>query len=119
MAVHGLEHSEVRHPLYQPRSAPAPQLRATEDTAEQPPPRKAEAVTPPEEQAQRNILAEHETPDAVTHRARFQVDAETGRIVVQLLNEKREVVRQIPPEEMLEVSRRLREVQGLLFDERF
>ncbi len=47
----------------------------------------------------------------------FQVDDETGKTVVTVyVRGTDQVVRQIPPEEMLEVAERMREVQGVLFN---
>lgn len=48
---------------------------------------------------------------------RIHVDAVTDRVVAQILNEKREVIKQIPPEELLKVVANVRKYQGLLFDE--
>lgn len=46
----------------------------------------------------------------------FSVDESTGRTVVKVLDaESGEVVRQIPPEEVLAVAENLEEVRGMLF----
>jgi flagellar protein FlaG len=46
----------------------------------------------------------------------FSVDEETGRTVITVLDSASgEVVRQIPPEEILAVAENLAEVQGILF----
>ena len=48
---------------------------------------------------------------------RFQVDEGTGNVVMQVLDGNSDkVVRQIPPEEFLEVAARLRELKSLLLD---
>ncbi|MBK1727737.1 hypothetical protein CKO13_12125 [Halorhodospira neutriphila] len=48
----------------------------------------------------------------------FQVDEETGRTVVTVyVSGTDEVVRKIPPEEMLELAERMEEVRGLLFND--
>lgn len=47
---------------------------------------------------------------------RLHVDEPTGRIVAEILDENNEVVRQIPPEEILQLARFLRELTGILFD---
>lgn len=47
---------------------------------------------------------------------RFSVDEETGRTVVKVLDSRSgEVIRQIPPEEMLALAEDLERLQGLLF----
>ncbi len=47
----------------------------------------------------------------------FRIDDETGHVVVTVLvRGTDDVVRQIPPEEMLAISKRMAEVHGLLFN---
>jgi len=49
----------------------------------------------------------------------FNVTLETGDLMIQVVNrETGDVVRQIPPEEVIEFARRFREVLGLLIDEK-
>ena len=47
---------------------------------------------------------------------RLRVDKESNRIVAQILDENNEVVRQIPPEALLEISSRFNRLEGLLFN---
>ena len=48
---------------------------------------------------------------------RFQVDEGAGRLVAQVVDrDTNEVLRQIPPEEFLELASRLRDFVGLLLD---
>lgn len=47
-----------------------------------------------------------------------RIDEATSRWVAQLVDENNEVIRQIPPEELLEIAAKFRRLQGLLFDER-
>ena len=47
---------------------------------------------------------------------RLRVDEESNQIVAQILNENNEVVRQIPPEALLELSSKFNRLEGLLFD---
>lgn len=49
---------------------------------------------------------------------RMKVDEETKRIVIQILNAKNEVLKQIPPEEWLRFLVKWQKIQGLFFDER-
>lgn len=47
----------------------------------------------------------------------FSVDEETGRTIITVLDSVTgEVVRQIPPEEILAIAENLAEVQGILFE---
>jgi uncharacterized FlaG/YvyC family protein len=47
----------------------------------------------------------------------MRVDDNIDRVVAQLLDRDREVIKQIPPEAQVELLNRIRESQGLLFDE--
>ncbi len=47
---------------------------------------------------------------------RLRVDEESNRIVAQILDENDEVIRQIPPEALLELSSKFNRLEGLLFD---
>ena len=50
---------------------------------------------------------------------RFSYDEEISRYVVEFIDpEEDEVVRQVPPEALLTSIRRLREVRGMLFDQK-
>lgn len=48
---------------------------------------------------------------------RLHLDEESNRIVAQILDENNEVVRQLPPQELLDISARFNRLQGILFDE--
>jgi len=48
--------------------------------------------------------------------ARLRIDPQTERIIAEIVNEQNEVVKQVPPEELLELAETSRAVQGLLFD---
>ncbi len=50
---------------------------------------------------------------------KFSIFKETGDIVVQVINRKTdEVIRQIPPEELLKLRTKLKEICGILFDKK-
>ena len=50
---------------------------------------------------------------------RFRIDQEYGELLISVVDlTTGSVVRQIPSEEILELSRRMEELQGLLFDEK-
>ena len=49
---------------------------------------------------------------------RFQVDKELEKVVISVVDSNSdETIRQIPNERMLDLSRRMRDLQGLLFDQ--
>lgn len=97
---------------------PAPQLRSAE-AASGLAQEVRETPKPDEDQMQR---AARPTEAAVLMRSasrpRFRVDEASEQLVAQLINEHNEVIKQIPPEEMLRIASRLRQLKGLLFDER-
>ncbi|UCD38494.1 MAG: flagellar protein FlaG [Fidelibacterota bacterium] len=48
----------------------------------------------------------------------FDVDEDTGRAVVRVLNkETGEIIRQVPPEELLTLVARMRQLSGLIFSQ--
>ena len=52
-----------------------------------------------------------------TTKVSFDVDKDTGRSVVRVLNkETGEIVRQVPPEELLTLVARMRQLSGLIFN---
>lgn len=49
---------------------------------------------------------------------RFQVDDKSGQVIVQVINkETKEVIRQIPSEEMVKLASRAEDLRGLIFNE--
>lgn len=96
------------------RPAPVP-VRATGDVAVQKPAPEAQA------EAQQQPVNREELTSAlrqlsshvqnVQRNLNFSIDEDSGRMVVKVIDaESEEVIRQIPPEEMLAVARRLREL---------
>lgn len=56
--------------------------------------------------------------EMVNTQLKFEVYEETNTVYVQIVDrETKEVVKQIPPEEMLELSAKIREMVGILLDE--
>lgn len=50
-------------------------------------------------------------------RLHFRHDQESGRVAVTVIDaETREIIREIPPEELLRISKKLHETMGILFD---
>lgn len=53
-------------------------------------------------------------------RVSFSIDQRTNKVIIRVIDgESNEVIRQIPPEEMLRVSAHMDELLGLLFDRIF
>jgi len=47
---------------------------------------------------------------------RLRFDEESNRIVAQVLDDNNEVIRQLPPQELLDISARFNRLEGLLYD---
>lgn len=53
----------------------------------------------------------------VNSRVSFSIDRGTNKIIIRVIDgDTNEVIRQIPPEEMLRVSAHIKELLGVLFD---
>ena len=110
MGVHGVSppDPEVRPA---PNTAPAPPLRESNAAREQ------DERAPSKEQVRR---VENDTASGVAvpqfSRPRLRVDGASNRIVAQLVDESGEVIKQIPPEELLRIAARFGQLQGLFFD---
>lgn len=107
-------------------AAPAPQLRTAGAAAGGAPTGRVR-LEPNEEQVQPADLSAKASPAPVVDKdvqlvqpstTRIRVDEESKRIVTQIIDANNEVIRQIPPKEVLEFSARFKKLQGLLFDER-
>jgi len=95
-------------------NANAPQLstaQADGATVERPESR------PSEEQVQRTVAAREPAQQAEASRARISVDESSNRLIAQVVDENNEVIKQYPPEALLQFTARFRKLQGLLFDE--
>jgi uncharacterized FlaG/YvyC family protein len=47
---------------------------------------------------------------------KYRVDDKTDQVVVEILDESKDIIKQIPPEELLKAAAAVREMQALLFD---
>lgn len=84
---------------------------------------RADTGTPPAGQPAREMAgAVSEIRDfvqMVRRELQFEVDDDTGRTIVTVRDaDTDEIIRQIPPEEVLQIAARLEEVNGVLFRER-
>lgn len=97
---------------------PAPQLRASEEAPEAESLRRS-AQEPAKEQVQQAARpAPPEINGPPSALPRYRVHKETKQIVAQMVDDHNKVVRQIPAEEMLRISARIRKLEGLFFDEK-
>lgn len=98
-------------------SAPAPQLRIPEAPGEvgHMAPRLGRQN---EEQVPRLASPQDSKPRTLSGRARLRIDETSKRVVTQILDENKQVIKQIPPEELLQIAARFKRLTGLLFDER-
>ncbi len=69
------------------------------------------------EQTARTARAMEPTTLMVSTHSSIRVDKESNRIVVRILDQNNQVLKQIPPEELLEIASKLRQLQAVLFDE--
>jgi uncharacterized FlaG/YvyC family protein len=72
---------------------------------------------PEAETVKREVKA---APKLEPHRAtpRLRIDEASKRIIAQMVDENNSVVKQIPPEELLRIAARFRDLQGILFDKK-
>ena len=59
-----------------------------------------------------------ESRDKVRNGSRIHVDKATDQFVVEIVNSKNEVIRQIPLEEALRLDALFRKITGLIFDQK-
>ena len=58
-------------------------------------------------------------PDDLSIRLHFEVYEETGDLVLRIFNRNtEELLREIPPEDLLKINQKLAELRGILFDEK-
>ncbi|NPA49431.1 MAG: flagellar protein FlaG [Thermodesulfobacteria bacterium] len=102
------------------REGPKPKGNLQEEPSQKSsqPEKPSEDTLSPQE-AKDVVLTVQEELAKLNVRLVFNVDEETKEVVVKVVNpETDEVIRQIPPEELLEIRKRLDEIMGILFDVR-
>jgi len=82
--------------------------------------RGGEGLAALDESAVREVVEKTQTfLDDLNIRLDFEVYEETGDLVVRIFNrETEELIREIPPEDLLELQKKLAELRGVLFDEK-
>ncbi len=69
------------------------------------------------EEARDVVLTVQQELEKLNVRLVFNLDEDTKEVVVKVVDpQTNEVIRQIPPEELLEIRKRLDEIMGILFD---
>jgi hypothetical protein len=118
MNVNGLGGQDARVlPVAVAARPPAPRLRSDEAVPPALVPNERAAVPEPSEDTiKRADSASEQAPGPKPTGTRLRVDPETKRIVAQIVDENGEVIRQLPPEELLELSVRFKRLEGLLFN---
>ncbi len=95
---------------------PAPELRRTDAAPELISAQRAEPAGRVEQGVDAASQEVASLNSGMTHSS-IRVDKENNRIVVRLLDKDNQVIKQIPPEETLEIASKMRRLQALLFDE--
>jgi uncharacterized FlaG/YvyC family protein len=96
-----------------PPSRDGPESAPTREAQSAPVPVRIEAPKAPEAS---KPIEPHPAPQRGG--TRMRVDSATKRLVTQIVDEMDQVIKQIPPEELLRIVARTRDLQALLFDER-
>ena len=93
-----------------PQSLPAPRVTGSASPPGSTPPPEPERVRQAVDQIQRAV-------PLVAQNLQFLVEKATGKTIVRVVDSQtREVIRQIPTEEVLSIARALDRMQGLLFN---
>jgi flagellar protein FlaG len=76
------------------------------------------AAAPSADQVRRAAETLNRQLESASHDLRFSLDESTGKMIVRVVDtDTGEVIRQIPSEELLAISRSLDRLKGLLFDQ--
>jgi uncharacterized FlaG/YvyC family protein len=99
-----------------PASAPLPRTIGDKETTAPEAPNVSEALKKARAAASdANEARMRPVPTAT--QTRMRIDKESNRIITQIIGENNEVLKQIPPDDLLRFAARFRKLQGLLFDE--
>ena len=93
-----------------PQPLPAPRVMGSASLPASTPPPRPEQVQQAVEQIQRVV-------SLVAQNLQFTVDKGTGKTIIRVVDSQtKEVIRQIPTEEVISIARALDQMQGLLFN---
>lgn len=76
-------------------------------------------VVNPDEQEVKTVVGQlNDVIRAFNTKIKFDIDEKTDQIIVKIIDaETQEVIRQIPPPELLNIAARIEEMSGLLFNQ--
>ena len=113
--------SAVGAPLPPLQDVAKPGPRSTDEAAPVLEPVNSAVATPPNQappppaKVQQAIKDANKTIQTLAQSLQFSVDEDSGDMVIKVMDkETKEVIRQIPSKEMLEIAKRLDEFRGLL-----
>jgi flagellar protein FlaG len=102
-------------------SAPAVKPRAAAPPARESPPAAApaeDALAVEQEALKRAVESINRRLERSVNNLRFSLDGDTGKVVIKVVDAATDqVIRQIPSEEALAISRSMERLQGLLLDQ--
>ena len=91
---------------------------AVVEQAQQAEAEKSEAVAPTEEEVTEVVNRMNDFVQSIQRDLSFSVDDETGHEIVQVIDtETSKIVRQIPSEEFLQISKSISSLNGILFED--
>jgi flagellar protein FlaG len=107
--------SPVPSAVVEARTSPPEAAKPQAPVPEQAPP----APEPSRKEVDAAVEVANHAPNVATHNLKFRVDAQTDRVIVKVVDkETGETVREIPPEEMLEIAESIERYQkGLLLSQ--
>jgi len=123
MAIESISSATVNTSVATPREARASERSAStsELAASSPVPEKKPADQPPvsETQLQSAVNAANDFIKPINNSVEFSLDKDSERMVVKVMDSAtKEVIRQIPSEEMLAIAQALDKIQGLLIKQK-
>lgn len=119
MGIHGVTGQDLRalQAQSQPRASQEGYVQEKPERMRPPSDASSQRADKAQRQETRPAHKQLEIPGTARAGTKLRVDDATERIVAQILDQNREVIKQIPPESQLKIIARTRQIQGLLFDE--
>ncbi len=99
-------------PKVPPADVQGQKRQGSQEPAQQPPPVKANPI-----QSEAVLKRIKELTDNGAYSVRFEMDDKADRLIISLVDaETGEMIRQIPPEELLQLATKLEELRGNMID---
>ena len=119
MSIQTLTSATVSTTLAAPPEAPVRSAPANELTSSAPVTKPADKVPVSETQLQSAVDAANEFVKPINNSVEFNLDKDSGEMIVKVIDTgTKEVIRQIPSEEMLALAKALDKIQGLLIKQK-